>query len=67
MSEAEKTCSTCHWWVRFEPTDKMGACVFHTGIRGAPLAKIKFSGTLKTVPHFGCNCWEENRRVEVPE
>ena len=55
MSAAEKTCSTCHWWVRFEPTDKMGSCVFHTGIRGAPLAKIKFSGTLKTVPHFGCN------------
>ena len=60
-----ETCSTCHCWCRFESTDKMGTCVFHTGIKGAPLAKIKFGGTLKTVPEFGCRCWELDQRKSV--
>ena len=62
-----KTCLTCHWWFRFQPTDKVGVCVFHNGVRKSPVEKVAFGGTLKTVPGFGCNCWEENRRVEVPE
>lgn len=68
----EKTCSTCHWWFNgLGVTPGIGVCVFHTGMQNQkiPARKVSFGGTksLKTVPDFGCTCWEENRKKEKPD
>jgi hypothetical protein len=58
------TCATCNWWCRVNPTKRFGLCVWHTGSKGHD-PEIKFKGSLKTRPDFGCVCWALSDRESV--
>ena len=58
----EKTCLTCHWWFRFTESQLVGDCVWHNGTKKTPVAKLRFSGILRTLANFGCVDWAEDRR-----
>lgn len=57
------TCASCHWWFR------KSVCVFHTGMKGAPRAKVSFGGSkpLETKADFGCVDWRLNERKQPEE
>ena len=59
------TCQTCHWW--HEESYLIGVCVFHNGMKGTSVSKVRFNGTLKTQPDFGCVSWSEDRRQKPVE
>ena len=57
-------CKTCHWWFKPDPKKKMGHCVLHTGLKGSGKAVLRFGGILRTPETFGCNKWEQDKRVK---
>lgn len=67
QSVAIQRCETCHWWsAELGTRAGRNVCLWHTGLKDAKNRKVDFGNkSFRTLPDFGCVCWEADRRNKV--